>query len=237
MSDSKHIAIQIKALHGGYSKAPLYENFNFQFEYGQLYGLLGNNGTGKSTLLKQIAGLKNTKKQSIFYSDTDITSMPANAISKKRFYIRPQSFSDKNIKVADALALALPNRHLFGLLSNADENQIVNSLNYFSIQVLAQKKLSEISDGEFQKVMLSMAYVSQSDIIILDEPTAFLDFTAKKETFNLLKKMCSDKNKCIIVATHDIYQLIECTDNLLMINNQTIKPITKTELHHNLSTL
>jgi iron complex transport system ATP-binding protein len=237
MAEEKHIAIRIQALQAKYSAHYLYENFDFQFEYGQLYGLLGNNGTGKSTLLKQIAGLKSTTKNSIYYGIADITGLSAQEIAKKRFYIRPQSFSDKNIKVADTLALALPTYHLFGLLSKTDKTLMDESLNYFSILNLRHKKLSEISDGEFQKVMLSMAYVSKSAIIILDEPTAFLDFSAKKETFNLLKKMCMEKNKCIIVATHDIYQLIACTDQLLMINNQRVEPITKTALLDNLSTL
>ncbi len=235
MRESKNIAIHIQALSAKYSAKPLYENFSFQFEYGQLYGLLGNNGTGKSTLLKQIAGLKPSLKQTIFYNNSDITALSAQEIAKKRFYIRPQSFSDKNIKVEDALILALPTSHIFGLVSNPDKLIIDESLNYFSILQLKQKKLSEISDGEFQKVMLAMAFVAQSAIIILDEPTAFLDFSAKKETFKLLHKMCTDQNKCIIVATHDIYQLIENTTNLLIIADQKVKPIGKTELIENLS--
>ncbi len=236
MSTENQIAIGVQTLQGNYKDQLLYSNFSFHFLSGYLYGLVGDNGTGKSTLLKQIAGLLPVKAQQVFYFQKDISILDAKTRAEARFYIHAASFTNRQIKVEACLALALNDtQHFFGILSEANKILIDESLNYFSIEKLKHKLLSEISDGEFQKVMLSMAYVSQCQIILLDEPTAYLDFKAKKETFQLLKQLCEDKQKCIVVATHDIYQLMETTQHLLSIKDNAIERITVENLKSSLS--
>jgi iron complex transport system ATP-binding protein len=236
MSNKKNSSIHTQSLQAAYKEQLLYSDVNLHLELGQLYGLVGNNGTGKSTLLKQIAGILPCDKKSIFYGQKDIATLSAKDKAKERFYIHAASFSNKRINVVDCLSLAMQdNRLFFGSLSPLQNNKIDESLSYFSIQKLKNKLLSEISDGEFQKVLLCMAYVSDCPIILLDEPTAYLDFNTKLNTFKLLKHWCEEKQKCVIIATHDIYQLMEVTSELLGIENQRITSITPEKLKSNLN--
>jgi iron complex transport system ATP-binding protein len=236
MNPTQNTAIKIHALQANYAEHLLFSHFNFQFELGKLYGLVGNNGTGKSTLLRIMAGISHLEKNKIFYLEKDIHLLSAKEKANIRFYIHPQSFSDKGITVEACLEIALSNSsNLFGMISMGEKSIINESITYFNIEKLKSKKLSEISDGEFQKVMLCMAYASECPIIMLDEPTAYLDFNAKKENFKLLKQMCIEKNKCIIIATHDIYQLMAVTENLLLIENKKIESTSIEKLKASLS--
>jgi iron complex transport system ATP-binding protein len=233
---SSNTAIKVKNLEANYGTHSLYQNFEFSFQYGQLYVILGNNGTGKSTFLRQLSGIDKVSKNKVFYNDSDLLNLSAQEKATKRFYIHAQSFSDKQISVESAILLALPqSKSFFGLISKEDLFQVQTSLNYFGIQSLAQKKLSNISDGEFQKVMLCMAFASQADIIVLDEPTAYLDFNAKKNAFQLLEKMCHEKNKCIVIATHDVYQIMNIKATILLIENTIISNINVQELQKKLN--
>jgi iron complex transport system ATP-binding protein len=236
MITNKNTGIKISALQASYADHLLFSDFNFQFELGKLYGLVGNNGTGKSTFLRQLAGISKIEKNKICYQENDVSLLNAKEKANIRFYIHPQSFSDRSITMEACLEIALNNNsNLFGMISLKEKSIIHESIAYFNIEKLRRKKLSEISDGEFQKVMLCMAYTSECPFIMLDEPTAYLDFNAKKENFRLLKQMCEEKNKCIIVATHDIYQLMEATDNLLLIENKKIAATSRAELKASLS--
>jgi iron complex transport system ATP-binding protein len=238
MITTENTGIKIQSLQANYADHLLFSDFNFQFGLGKLYGLVGNNGTGKSTLLRQLAGISNIEKNKIFYHEKDISLMSAKEKANIRFYIHPQSFSDRGITVEACLEIALNNNsNLFGMISMKEKSIIHESISYFNIEKLRQKKLSEISDGEFQKVMLCMAYASECPLIMLDEPTAYLDFNAKKENFSLLKQMCEEKNKCIVVATHDIYQLMDATNHLLLIEDKKIEATSIEKLKASLSIL
>jgi iron complex transport system ATP-binding protein len=238
MTTDKNTGIKIKSLQANYADNLLFSDFNFRFELGKLYGIVGNNGTGKSTFLRQVAGITNIEKNKVFYHEKDISQMSAKEKANLRFYIHPQTFSDRGITVEACLEIALNNHsNLFGMISVKEKSVIQESITYFKIEKLRQKKISEISDGEFQKVMLCMAYASECPLIILDEPTAYLDFNAKKENFSLLKQMCVEKNKCIIVATHDIYQLMETTNHLLLIKNKKIEVTSIEQLKASLAIL
>jgi iron complex transport system ATP-binding protein len=231
MTKASHI--QVQSLSSAYADKSLFLGFDFDFQLGHLYGIVGNNGSGKSTLLKHLAGIHLHFKGKISYDDLSIHTLSAKEKAAFRFYIHGGSFSDKDITVLAALELAYNGQsHLFGLVSANESKRLIEESKRFGIQELIHQKLSHISDGEFQKVMLCMALVSQSPFILLDEPTAYLDFKSKNKTFELLKQICTEHQKCIIVATHDIYQLIQHTDQVLHIDQQRIELKSKEAILH-----
>ena len=115
-----------------------------------------------------------------------------------------------------------PYTGFFGQLSSNDDTIIKGVAEQLHLSPLLSKKFYELSDGQKQKVLIAKALAQQAKIIILDEPTAFLDFKAKDEIFALLKRIATQNNIAILAATHDIYQAEKYADEFWIIDEEGI---------------
>ena len=192
----------------GYSKQkPLISNLNITLRSGALTILTGENGTGKSTLLKTITKIIKPLDGKIFINGIDITQISAAKMAEKAAVVLTDKLSSENFTVLEVISFGRsPYTGFFGRLSQKDYSIIKGVAEDLKIEHLLNLNFYELSDGQKQKVLIAKALAQQTEIIILDEPTAFLDFKAKDEIFALLKKIAAEKNIAVLVSTHDIYQ-------------------------------
>jgi len=115
-----------------------------------------------------------------------------------------------------------PYTGFWGTLSAADKQIVASALQETGIQHLAQRNISELSDGERQKVMIAKALAQQTRIIILDEPTAFLDFPSKVETLQMLRRLAHEQHKAILLSTHDVELALQLSDSLWLMEQNRL---------------
>ncbi|MES2565422.1 MAG: ABC transporter ATP-binding protein [Bacteroidota bacterium] len=201
--------ITIKQLEIGYSnrKHPVsvFSNMNMTLNAGDLVGLMGDNGIGKSTFLKTLTGNLKPLSGEITFNSKSITRYSAQQLSQQLSVVVTEKIGGFNLTAWDVVATGrTPYINIFGKLSEQDEQIITTALEQLNILSLKDKLIDELSDGQRQKVMIAKSLAQQTPVIVLDEPTAFLDHTSRHHLFSILKKLCNEQGKLIIVSSHDL---------------------------------
>lgn len=205
-------ALVLKDLEVGYSM-PLLPPLNINFKEGSFTILLGANGSGKSTLLKTLLGLLSPLSGDFTFNEISLSKLQ----SSKRKHIISAVFSSLStqpmIRAWELVALSveLKNR-------KKRKEKALEAMRFFSCEYLEDKLVNHLSDGQIQKLMLARALAQNTPIMVLDEPTAFLDHTNKREAFSLMKSLAKEQNKIVIAATHDLALAREYTDKEIDIN-------------------
>lgn len=226
--------ISLKNLHIGYpakqNSVSVFENLTTDFLNGELLGLVGNNGIGKSTLIKTIFGTLKPINGEIVLDGRNINSFSLIELSKLISIVLTDKISGFNLTVVDVVASGrIPYLNAFAQLQKEDEAIIEKSLDQIGIANLKFKLMEELSDGQRQKVMIAKSLAQQTPIIILDEPTAFLDYSSKQQLFATLKQLCKEQNKLIIVSSHDLEILFKNADRILHLKEDKSYEFDKAE--------
>lgn len=198
---------------------------------GELTALIGANGAGKSTLLHTLSGFHPPLSGRILYYNGFTTNCKAHNLSKISAVVLTNSSKIYNLTVEEVVALGrTPYTGLTGHNRKEDNAIVQQAIQKVKIQHLAHRDINSLSDGERQKVMIAKALAQATDIIILDEPTAYLDFKSKIELFRLLKTLASEEKKAILVSTHDIEPVLQIADKLWLIHEKKLYCGTVREL-------
>jgi iron complex transport system ATP-binding protein len=198
-------------------------NINICAESGEIIALIGINGSGKSTLLKTIAGILKPIKGSLHidYKLFDLYSKKEAA--KKIAVVNSEIIQTQYLKVKNLISFGrFPHQSFTDKISKKDTEIIEKSMRAVNISHLADKNINEISDGERQKVMIARALAQDTEIILLDEPTAFLDLENKYTVHHLLHEIAEKENKCIIFSTHDLNIALKTADKIWLIKDKSI---------------
>jgi iron complex transport system ATP-binding protein len=212
--------LQAKDLTIGYDKdKALIRDINFICPAGELIILLGVNGIGKSTLLKTLCGLIEPISGSILFDQKNIFDLAANDRAKVISGVFTGRDFDPFISVREFVALGrYPYTNWLGSLTRDDADKINHALDTLGLSHLADKKVHQISDGERQKTLIAKALAQDTPVIIMDEPTAFLDYKNKAEMLDTIRKLSSGQNKTIIISTHDISSSLPYSDRAFLIS-------------------
>lgn len=200
----------------------VFKNLNATFNAGNLIGLIGDNGIGKSTLLKTLTGFLTPLNGAVYLNNKLNSDYTNKELSTLISIVTTEKIGGFNLTVYDVVALGrTPYIDFFGKLNKTDCDIVEQSLEMLSIAHLRDKLMDELSDGQRQKVMIAKSLAQQTPIIILDEPTAFLDYTSKHKLFETLKTLCAVQQKLIIVSSHDIDLMKKYTSHFieLQVNN------------------
>lgn len=195
----------------------VFENINFELQCGHFAVLLGVNGIGKSTLIRTLCGLQPKVSGSITFSGKSIDTFSVTEMANTFSYVSTEKISLENMSVYDFISLGrFPHTNWLGRLSATDKEKIDEVLELLSFQNFINKPFNYLSDGERQHAIIGRALCQDTPVIILDEPTAFLDFKNKEKVFGLLKRIAHDFNKLIILSTHDLSAASRFSSQLLM---------------------
>lgn len=178
------------------------ENISFKVRKGDIFYLLGPNGTGKSTLLKCLAGLLKVQQGHTYLEGTDIGSISHNTIAKKLAFV-PQSHSSAfPYSVRDIVVMGRsPHINIMSSPSENDFKQTDNALEIAGITNLAERACTELSGGEWQLVLIARALAQDPEILLLDEPTSHLDLGNQIKILHVIENLAA-RNLTIIIATH-----------------------------------
>jgi iron complex transport system ATP-binding protein len=191
----------------------VYQNINVKARQGELIAVIGPNGIGKSTLLRSIAGLQNTVNGNILLNSKSINNYSRHELAKLISFVSTDIIRVNNMKVFDLVALGrFPHTNWLGNLKDDDRKLIGEAIDGVGLVDLANKNINEISDGERQRAMIARTLAQDTEMVVLDEPTAFLDIPNKYEIIHLLNNLSKNRKKTIIFATHDLNIAIYETD-------------------------
>ncbi|MBO5053694.1 MAG: ABC transporter ATP-binding protein [Muribaculaceae bacterium] len=226
MSDLNNILIEVSGLSIGYGSRrythPLLTDINFNVSRGDVVLLVGPNGAGKSTLLRTIAGLQSPLAGSVSIMGRDINKFSTSRLSRAIAMVYTGHTGGGGLTVHDLVAMGRhPYTGFLGHLSSDDHRIIDTAINRVGLYNLSDKYLANISDGERQKAMIARAIVQDTPIIMLDEPTSFLDVAARIETSLLLANLAKDSDRGILLSTHDISSALKIATHILAINPHT----------------
>jgi iron complex transport system ATP-binding protein len=200
----------------------VYKSINLTAEKGTLIALIGQNGVGKSTLLRSLSNLQPIISGDILIDEILIENFSRKQLSKTISVVLTDNLSNLYLSVYDIVALGRsPYLNWFGLTSHSDKQIVEEAIENTGLQELKSRYIFELSDGERQKVMIARALAQDTPVMIMDEPTAFLDLKNKFEITSLLKELTLNHGKTIIFSTHDLNIALQQTDKLwLMLPNE-----------------
>ncbi len=203
----------------GYSPdKPLQREVNFQVRKGEIISLMGQNGVGKTTFIKTVCGLLPPLGGDVYFGAENLKTIPKNALARKLSVVLTEKPYSMNISVIELIAIGRhPYSNWMGVLSKEDKDAIDRAIDETHINYLTHRKLFELSDGQLQKVMIARALAQETDLIILDEPTAHLDLNNKLEVMFLLRKIAG-MGKGVIISTHDLQLSTQLSDRLWLFN-------------------
>jgi len=205
----------------GKERRVVHSSLNLQLFAGELTSLLGLNGAGKSTLLRTICGFQPAIAGIININGRRLSDYSHSELSRIIGVVLTEKTNAGGITANELVALGRhPYTGFFGRLSADDKRIITESLEAVGMKHKSGSYVSELSDGERQKVMIAKVLAQQCPVIILDEPTAFLDVTSRIETMSLLHRLAIEQNKAILLSTHDLDLAIQMSDCLWLQDNK-----------------
>ncbi len=224
--------ISLSHLSVGYTASQaLVSDVNVELQSGQLHCLIGRNGIGKSTLLKTLTGFLPKLSGNLLLDGQGIETFTQQALARKISIVLTQKPDVQNLTVAEVIGLGRsPYTGFFGKLRVRDCAVVDDAIRSVGIEPLRHRMIQTLSDGERQKVMIAKALAQETPIILLDEPTAFLDFPSKAETFQLLRSMAHEKDKLIVLSTHDLELAVRFADCLLEVEEGSLHTVTAAEV-------
>ena len=215
----RSIAISTHQLCIGYtgrgSRRVVHPELDLQLFTGEVTALLGNNGAGKSTLLKTLCGLLPALHGDIFIDGKPLAGYQHGELATLVGVVLTERTQTGGISVYDLVSLGrYPHTGFFGTLREEDHAAIRHALETVGIADKAQRHVSELSDGERQKAFIAKVLAQECPIILLDEPTAFLDVTSRLETMITLRRLAHREGKAILLSTHDLDTALQLADKL-----------------------
>ncbi|HLN19593.1 MAG TPA: ABC transporter ATP-binding protein [Bacteroidales bacterium] len=185
---------------------------------GELISVIGRNGIGKSTLLRTISGIQNKTGGVIYLNNKELFSYSRNELARISGFISTENIKVSNMNVFDLISLGRhPYTNWIGNLTEIDHLIISNAIDRTSVSDLKFRYISELSDGERQKTMIARLIAQDTSVMIMDEPTAFLDVRSKFEILHLMYSLTRQEGKTIIFSTHDLNIALKHSDKIWLI--------------------
>ncbi len=205
----------------GRTEKPVHERLSFTLHAGELTCLLGANGSGKSTLLRTLSALQPPLKGEIMLMGRPLGRYSERERSRTIGMVLTDKTQTGGLSVSELVALGRqPHTGFFGRLRRHDRARVDEALEAVGMTSKARSRMAELSDGERQKAFIAKALVQECPLILLDEPTAFLDVVSRIEVMSLLHRLAAEQGKAILLSTHDIEQALALADKLWLLSRE-----------------
>lgn len=224
--------ISLSQLSVGYSSShPVISDISVELHSGQLACLIGENGIGKSTLLKTLTGFLPKLKGRLLLDNRDIESFSQQELARQVSIVLTQKPDVQNLTIEEIIGLGRsPYTGFFGRLRAEDRLVVDDAIAAMGIEKLRGRMIQTLSDGERQKVMIAKALAQETPVILLDEPTAFLDFPSKVDTFQSLRNMAHERDKLILLSTHDLELAVRFADSLIEVKSGSLRSVSASDV-------
>ena len=211
--------IELRDITLAYGYRKLISGASTRFECGTMVALLGRNGTGKSTLLRAMSALGSVQQGEIYVAGKEIGSLSATQLARLVAFVNTERIDVEALTAHDLVAIGRsPYTNWMGRLSDADEEAVMRAMTIAGVANMADRRVDTMSDGECQRVMIARALAQDTRVILLDEPTAFLDLPNRYELCTLLRRLAHDEGKCIIFSTHELDIALSLADSIALVD-------------------
>ena len=212
-----------KDLSIGYDGKTLIHDISIGIEKGEIVTLIGPNGSGKSTILKSITRQLKTIAGTVYIEENELRSLSYKEIATKMAVVLTERMKTELMTCWDVVASGrYPYTGRLGILTKEDEAKVAAAMEAVHALSLAQRDFTQISDGQRQRILLARAICQEPEIIILDEPTSFLDIRHKLELLSILRSMAKEKGITVIMSLHEIDLAQKISDKIMCVKGETI---------------
>ena len=217
------LALETKDLAVGYGGRPLIREICMQIRRGEIVTLIGPNGAGKSTILKSLTKHLQTISGRVLVEGTDLRTMSCRRLAEKTAVMLTERVSPELMSCWDVVASGrYPFTGRMGRLTHADEQIVMDAMRTVNVLELAERSFAAISDGQRQRILLARAICQKPEILVLDEPTSYLDVRHKLELLGLLRTMAWQKGVTVILSLHEIDLAQKVSDKILCVKGDRI---------------
>lgn len=214
-----------------YGSRILLQDVSASVPRGSLTALIGRNGTGKSTLLRTAAGLGEAASGEITLCGRALASLTPLQRASIVSFVTTDKVRIPNLACEDVVALGrAPYTNWIGRMQEADRDIVARSLALVGMAGFARKTMDRMSDGECQRILIARALAQDTPVILLDEPTAFLDLPNRYELATLLRRLAHDEGKCILFSTHDLDVALGLCDAIALIDTPALHCLPAAEM-------
>lgn len=213
--------LSIRGLFFNYKDINILEDIEFKLHKGEIVSIVGPNGTGKTTLLKCIAGIIKPKKGTILINDKDTSRMKRIELAGYISYVPQSSPSKFPLNVFDAVLMGR-RPHITWKPTKKDLNIVAEIINSMGLEEIALRDFDQLSGGQKQKVLLARAVAQDADYLLLDEPTSNLDLKHQMEVMKMVSNMVKGNGVAAILALHDLNLASRFSDTIIMLNSGKI---------------
>lgn len=215
--------IRLNDLTIGYGHRILLQHASATIPAGELVALVGRNGTGKSTLLRAIAGLGERLGGEIRLDGHSLETLSPQQLATTVSFVTTERVRIPNLRCEDVVALGrAPYTNWIGRVQEQDKAIVERSLELVGMAAFAGKTMDRMSDGECQRILIARALAQDTPVILLDEPTAFLDLPNRYELASLLRRLAHEEGKCIFFSTHDLDVALGLCDATALIDTPAL---------------
>gem|GEM_PF-4274421 len=202
----------------GYHNLPLIQKINLHVNRGEILTLIGPNGAGKSTILKSLIGQLKLVKGAVWLDGTSMGTMKEKEIALRMSVMMTGRVKTERMTCEEVVSMGrYPYTGKMGILTEKDWQIVRESLELVQGLELAEKDFEAVSDGQRQRVLLARAICQEPQVIVLDEPTAFLDIRHKLELLYLLKNMVREKKVAVLMSLHELDLAQKISDHIICV--------------------
>ena len=199
------------------------ENLNINIPKGKITTILGPNGSGKSTLLSILSTYNKPSKGDVFIGDKNLKTLKTKEIAKLIATVHQHNESPEDLDVKTLISYGRVPHHKHGSNKKDEDEKIINwAISSTNLDDIKDKKVMSLSGGQRQRAFIAMALAQKTDILLLDEPTTYLDIFHQIEVLDLVKKLNEEYKMTIVMVLHDINQAIKYSDNIVIMKNGKI---------------
>ena len=214
-----------------FGERTLIEGATTRFECGEMVALLGRNGTGKSTLLRAMAKLGDIAEGEILVDGKSIADIDIRTFARLVAFVNTERIDIDSMRAYDLVAIGRsPYTDWMGRLTKEDRAIIERAMQITGVDKLAERMVETLSDGECQRVMIARALAQDTPVILLDEPTAFLDLPNRYELCTLLSRLAHDEGKLIIFSTHELDIALSLSDSIALVDTPRLVHMPTSEM-------
>ena len=204
----------------GYDGKPVVTNIDVSIQKGRILSLIGPNGSGKSTILKSIAKQLKTISGVVLIGGNPLSGINPREMSRLAAVVMTERPKPELMTCGDVVAVGrYPYTGMLGILSETDKEKIDEALCLVNALELKDRRFSEVSDGQLQRIMLARAICQEPDIIVLDEPTSFLDIRYAVEILDILRRMATDRNVTVVMSLHELNYAKRVSDLVMCVKD------------------
>ena len=214
---------QMQNMTVGYNGKPLIHDINIGIDQGEIVTLIGPNGSGKSTILKSITRQLKLIGGKVFFDNSFLQTLSYKELSTRMAVVLTERMKPELMTCHDIVATGrYPYTGRLGILTREDEEKVDKAMEAVHAQELGGRDFNAISDGQRQRILLARAICQEPDIIILDEPTSFLDVRHKLELLAILRRMAKENGITVIMSLHEIDLAQKISDKIICVKGETI---------------